>query len=128
MLQDFLWWILPDNVGLTLAAIIAVSGIITCLIFDSVAPRIQAAYVPRKRRKHKSYLPVVIIDALEQCATTITERINNMKVRCRSHHPKLCYSGHRRKRKKGKHVLSVPLTGMTTTWSNERINPPGTFD
>ena len=40
-------------------------------------------------------------------------RINNMKVRHRYHPPKLRYSGHQPKRKKGKHVLSTALAGMT---------------
>ena len=44
------------------------------------------------------------------------------------HPPKLRYSGHRPKRKKGKHVLSAALTGMRTTWSSEQIAPTFTFD
>ena len=99
-----------------------------CLIFDIVAPKEQAAYVPKKRRKCKNGLSTVLFNALDQGATTIMERINNLKVWRRSYPPKLRYSGHRPKCKKGKHVLSAALTGMTTTWSSEQITPSGTFD
>ena len=99
-----------------------------CLIFDIVAPKEQAAYVPKNRRKCKNGLSTVLFNALDQGATTIMERIANLKVRHRSHPPKLHYSGHRPKRKKGKHVLRAALTGMTTTWSSEQITPSGTFD
>ena len=51
-----------------------------------------------------------------------------MKVKRRSRQLKLHYSGYRPKCKKGEHVLSVTLTGMTTTWSNDRIAPSGSFD
>ena len=99
-----------------------------CPMFDSVAPKEQPAYVPKKRRKRKSCLSIVLFDTFEKCATTITECINNMKVRRRSHPPKLRYSRHRPKCKKGKHVLSAALTGMTMTWTSDRIAPSGTFD
>ena len=65
---------------------------------------------------------------MKQLATTITDCINKMKVCRRRHPPRLCYSGHRPKRKKGKQIHTTSLTGMTTSWSNERIAPSGTFD
>ena len=99
-----------------------------CLMFDIVAPKEVPAYVPKKRCKRKDGLATVLFNALDQEATTIMGHINNMKVRCRYHPPKLRYSGHRPKRKKGKHVLSATLTGMTMTWSSEQIAPTGTFD
>ena len=99
-----------------------------CLMFDIVAPKEQPAYVPKKRCKRKNGLATVLFNALDQGAMTIMGPINNMKVRRRYHPPKLCYSGHRPKCKKGKHVLSAALTGMTTTWSSEQIAPTGTFD
>ena len=84
---------------------------------------------PRKKHRSKSCLPIILFEALDQqCAMTITEHINNMKVRRRSHPPKFRYSGDRPKRKKGRHVPKTTLTGMTTTWTNERIVPSGTFD
>ena len=46
------------------------------------------------------------------------ERINNMKVKRRA---RLCYSGYRPKRKKGKYTPHTPLTSMATTWSREQI-------
>ena len=119
VLHDILWWILPNDVVLTLAAIITMSGLIICLMFDCVASKEQPAYVPKESRRRKSCLSIVLFDALEQCATTIAERINNKKVRRRSHPTKLHYSGHRPKRKKGKPVPNATLTGMTMTWSNE---------
>ena len=51
-----------------------------------------------------------------------------MKIKRRSRPLKLRYTGYRPKRKKGKHALRAPLTGMTTTWSSEQIAPLGTFD
>ena len=99
-----------------------------CLVFDIVAPKDQPTYVPKKRRKRRNILSTVLFNALDQGATIITERINNMKVKRRSHPLKLRYSGYRPKRKKGEHVLCVALTGMTTTWTNDRIAPSGTFD
>ena len=51
-----------------------------------------------------------------------------MKVRRRYHPPRLRYSGHRPKRKKGKCIPYTNLTGMTTTWTSEQIAPSGTFD
>ena len=128
VLHDILCWPLPDEVGLTLATIIMVAGLIMCLMFDIVAPKEQPAYVPKKRRRRKNGLSTVLFNALDQGATTIMERINNMKVRRRAQPQKLRYSGHRPKRKKGKRVLSVALTGMTMTWSKEQIAPSGTFD
>ena len=94
-----------------------------CLMLDIVAPKEQPAYVPKKRRKRQNGLSTILFNALDQGTMTIMERINNMKVRRRSHPPKLRYSGHRPKDKKGKHVLGAALTGMTTTWSDERIAP-----
>ena len=99
-----------------------------CLMFDIVAPKEQPAYVPKKRRKRKTGLATVLFNALDQGAMTILGRINNMKVRHMYHPPKLRYSGHRPKRKKGKHVLSAALTGMRTTWSSGQIAPTFTFD
>ena len=93
-MQDIFWWLLPDDVGLTLAAIFMVSGLLMSLIFDGVAPKEQPAYVPKKRRRCKSCLSIALLGALDQCATTLTERINNMKVQRRYHLPRLRYSEH----------------------------------
>ena len=99
-----------------------------CLMFDIVAPKELPAYIPKKSRKCKYGITTVLFNAFDQGATTIMGRINNMKVRHRYHPPKLRYSGHRPKHKKGKHVLNAALTSMTTTWSSEPIAPSGTFD
>ena len=127
-MRNIFWWLLPGDVALTLAAIFAVSGLIMCLMFDGVAPKELPAYVPKTRRRLKSCLSIALLGALDQCAMTLTEHINNMKVRRRYHLPRLHYSGHRPKRKKGKCVLKTTLTGMITTWTSERIAPSGTFD
>ena len=99
-----------------------------CLMFDIVAPKDQPHYVPEKRRKRRIVLYTVLFKALEQGATIIMERINNMKIKRSSRPLKLRYSGCRPKRKKGKHILRAPLTGMTTTWSSDQIAPTRTFD
>ena len=111
-----------------LASIIMVAGLLLCLIFDTMAPKDQPTYVPKKRLKHNRFLTVALQHAFGQCTTTVMESISNMKVRHRSHHPKLRYSVHRPKCKKGQHALRATITGMTTMWSNERIKPSGTFD
>ena len=113
---------------MTLASIITVAGLIISFMFDIVASKELRAHVPKKRRKCKNGLTNALFNALDQGATTIMGRINNMKARHRYHPPKLRYSGHQPKRKKGKHVLSTALAGMTTTWSSEPIAPSGTFD
>ena len=105
-----------------------VSRLIIYLILDGMAPQEQPPYVPKKRRRRKSHLSITLLDALNQCAMTLTERINNMKVQRRHHPPRLRYSGHRPKRKKGKCVLNTTVTGMTTTWSNDQTAPSSTFD
>ena len=99
-----------------------------CLMFDIMALKDQPTNVPKKRGKCRNVLSTVLFNALDQGATIIMEHINNMKVKRRSHQLKLHYSGYRPKRKKGEYVLSITLTGMTTTWSNDRIAPSGSFD
>ena len=80
-----------------------------CLLFDIVAPKEQTSYIPKKRRNRKNGLSTVLFETLDQGATTIMEHINNMKVRRRSRPPKLRYTGHHPKRKKGKISTAPPL-------------------
>ena len=100
VIQNILSWLLPDDVGLSLAAIFTVSGLIIYLILDGMAPQEQQPYVPKKRRRHKSRLFITLLNVLNQCTTTLMKSISNMKVRRQYHPPRLRYSGH--KRKKGK--------------------------
>ena len=120
-MQDILWWPLPYETGLTLASIITVAGLLLCLILDAVAPKEQPTYVPRNRRKHWNVLSTSLFQVLNQGASIIMERINNMKVKRRALPPQLRYSGYHPKRKKGKYALHTPLTCMTMTWSSEKI-------
>ena len=71
---------------------------------------------------------MTLLGALNRCATTLMERVYNIKVRRRHHPLRPRYSGRRPKCRKGKCVLNTTLPGMTTTWTNERIAPSGTFD
>ena len=97
VLQDILWWPLPYEVGLTLASIITVAGLLMCLMFDIVAPKDQPHYVPKKRCKRRNILSTGLFNVLDQGATIIMERINNLKIKRRSRPLKLCYSGYRPK-------------------------------
>ena len=92
-----------------------------CLIFDAVAPKDQPTYVPRRRQKHWNVLSTSLFQVLDQGASIIMERINNMRVKRRARPPQLRYSGYRPKRKKSKYTPHTPLTSMTTTWSREQI-------
>ena len=126
--QNIVWWLLPDDVGLMLAAIFMVSGLIIYLILEGIAPQEQQSYIPKKRCWRKSRLFIPILTALNQCATTLTKSISNMKVRCQYHLPRLRYFGHRHKRKKGKFLFYTTLTGMTTTWTKNQTASSGMFD
>ena len=128
IIRNILWWLLPDNVGLSLAAIYTVSGLIIYLILDGMAPQEQQPYVPKKQHSCKSRLFITLLNTLNQCATTLTKSISNIKVRRQYHLLRLRYSGRRPKCKKGKYVLNTTLTGMTTTWTNDQTAPSGTFD
>ena len=127
-IYEFLWWLLPVEVAQILAALHAVSGIIIYLILDDLAPKDHPSYVPRKRRRHSNCLHTAFLGMLSRCCESLEARINNMKVRRRYHPPRLRYTGQRPKRKKGKYTIHTNLTGMTTTWANERSAPSGSFD
>ena len=90
-------------------------------MFYTMAPKDQPTYVPRKRRKRWNVLSTGLFQVLDQGASIIVERINNMKIKRRARPLQLRYSGYRPKRKKGKYTFYAPLTGMTTTWSSEQI-------
>ena len=67
-----------------LASIITVAGLLLCLMFDTMAPKDQPTYVTRKRRKRWNVLSTGLFQVLEQGASIIMERINNMKIERRA--------------------------------------------
>ena len=123
-----MWWLLPVEFAQTLAVLHAVSGVIICLIFDDLVPQKQPSYVPRKRRGCSNRMHKVFLGILSQCCDSLEACIKNLKVRRRYHPPRLYYTGQRTKRKKGKYTMQTDITGMTTTWENERNAPSGSFD
>ena len=128
VISNHTWWILPGDVGLTIAAVMIVSGIITYLIFDSLPPQEPPTCIPRRHCCHNSQLSNTIIKALDDGINTITKGINKMKVQ-RRRRPLgfFNYSFHPR-RKKYKASLHASLTGMTTTWAQDSNASPGMFD
>ena len=114
--------------GLSLAAIFIVSSLITYLILDCFAPQEPLPYVPKKRRKHKSCLFIPVLNVMNQFAMAIMKSISNMKVQRQYRPSRLHYSRHRHRHKKGKPILNATLTGMTTTWANDRMASSGMFD
>ena len=114
--------------GLSLAVIFTVSGLIICLILDGMAPQELQPYILKKRRKHRSCLFIPVLNVMKQCATAHTKIISNMKVRRQYCPPRLRYFGHRHRCKKGKSILNTTLTGMTTTWANDRTASSSAFD
>ena len=101
--------------------LVGIVSLLLCLLFDTMAPKDQPTYVPRKRHKRWNVLSTGMFQVLEQGASIIMERINNMKIKWRARPLQLRYSGYRPKCKKSKYTFCAPLTGMTTTWSGEQI-------
>ena len=128
IIHHFLWWLLPEEVGLALAAISLAAGFIAYLLLDVFAPQEPLPYVPKKRCKHAYHFAFPILHAMNLCATSVMTRISNMKDQRHNRPPGLRYSGHRHRRKKGKPILNATITGMTTTWSGEQTPSLGMFD
>ena len=128
ILLHFLWWLLPKDMGLSIAAISLATGFITYLILDVYAPQELLPYVPKKKRKHAYRFTFPILRAIILRATSVMMRISNRKVQRHYQTPGLLYSRHRHRRKKGKPILNATLTGITTTWAGERKPSQGTFD
>ena len=126
--RNLLWWLLPEDVGLSLTAIFLMSGIIAYIILDFFAPREPLPCVPKKRCHHTSRLFTSVLNAMNRCATAIMKSIDNMKVRCQYRPPGHHYTGHHHRCKKGKPIINATLTGMTTTWANYRMASPRMFD
>ena len=128
MIYKLIWWFMPIEVTQTLAALYSVSGIIIYIILEDLVPKDQPSYVPRKRRRHGNRIHMAFFDMLGRWCKSIEASINNLKVRRRYHPPRLHYTGQRPKRKKSKFIIHSNLTGMTTTWANERSATAGSFD
>ena len=79
IIHHFLWWLLPEEVGLALMAISLVAGFITYLLLNVFAPQEPLLYVPKKRRKHVYCFTFPILRAMNLCATLEMTRISNMK-------------------------------------------------
>ena len=122
------WWILPSDMGLLIAALVIVLGIITYLIFDSLPPQEPPPYIPRKRRHHNSQISNTILKVINDGINTITKGIDNMKVQHRCRPLGLYNYRFRPRRKKYKSSLHASLTGMTTTWAQDSNASPGMFD
>ena len=126
--SNHIWWILSGDVGLLIAAMMIVSGIITYLIFASILPQEPPPYRPRKRRRPRNRVNHTILKAIDVGINIITNSINNMKVQ-RCHRPLGLYiSRYRPRRKKYKPSLPAPLSGMTTTWAHDNDTSLGMFD
>ena len=106
--------------GLSLATIFLMPGLIASLILDCFAPREPLPDVLKKRYPYKSRLITPILNAMTRCTTAVMKSINNMKVRREYRPPGHCYSGHCYQCKKGKPIINATLTGVKTTWANDR--------
>ena len=120
--------ILPGDVGLLVAALMIVLGIITCLIFDSLLPRESPTYIPKRHRQHHSLVSTTIFKFINDGITFITKGINKLKVQRRRRPPGLYNYSFRPWRKKYKARPQASLTGMTTTWAQDNNASPGMFD
>ena len=119
-IYEFMWWFLPLEVAQTSAALYAVSVILIYIILEDSAPTDEPSYVHRKRHRHSNCLHTAFLGLRSRCGKSIEASINNLKVRRRYQPPRLRYTGQRPRRKKGKCIIHTNLTGMTTTWANER--------
>ena len=122
------WWILPGDMGLSIAALMIVSGIITYLIFDSLLPQEPPPYLPRKRRCRNSQISNTILKVINDGINTITKGIDNMKVQRQRRPLGLNNYRFRPRRKKYKSSIHASLTGMTTTWAQDSNASPIMFD
>ena len=127
--SNHLWWmILPGDVGLLVAALMIVSGIITCLIFDSLLPREPPTFIPKRHRQHNGPVITTIFKFINDGITSLTKGINKLKVQRRRRPPGLYTYSFRPRRKKYEARLQASLTGMTTTWAQDNNASPGMFD
>ena len=122
--RNFLWLLLPDNVGMSIAAFFLMSGLIFILILDCIDAGEPHPYVPKTRQPHKSLGIKTLCKAMNWCTSIMTNVINNMKVRHKYQPPGHCYFGHRYRCKKYRCGLHTALTSMTTTWANEWSKSP----
>ena len=120
--------ILPGDVGLLVAAMMIASGIITCLIFDSLLPRESPTYIPKRHRQCQGPAITTILKIINDGLTIVTKVINKVKVRRRRRPPGLYNYSFRPRRKKYRARLQASLTGMTTTWAQDNKVSPGMFD
>ena len=119
--SNHLWWmILPGDVGLLVAALMIVLGIITCLIFDSLLPRESPTYIPKRHRQHHGPGSTTIFKFINDGITFITKGINKLKVQRRRRPPGLYNYSFRPRRKKYKARPQASLTGMTTTCTRQQ--------
>ena len=79
IIHHFLWWVLPEEVGLALAAISLMAGFIAYLLLDAFAPQELLVYVPKKRHKHAYRFTFPILRTINLCATLLMTWIGNMK-------------------------------------------------
>ena len=123
--SNHLWWmILPGDVGLLVATLMIVSGIITCLIFDSLLPREPPTFIPKRHRQHNGPVITTIFKFINDGITFLTKGINKLKVQRRRRPPGLYTYSFRPRRKKYKARLQASLTGMTTTWAQDNNASP----
>ena len=122
--RNLLWLLLPDNMGMSIAAFFLTSGLIFALVINCVDTWEPQPYVPKRRHPSKGLWIKYFLKALNRCLPTLMKLIKNMKVSRKYRLPGHRYYGHHYRCKKIQHGLHAAMTGMTTTWANEWTKTP----
>ena len=114
--NNFLWLVLPEDVGMSLAAFCLTTVLVFTLILESSDSGGATPYMPKKQRPPKSLWMKSLIKAMNWCTSAMTKIINNLRVRCRyrPQHHHTC--GHCHQQKKPRHAPFTTTTCMTSTW------------